>query len=694
MKPRAVFFRSLHRAQPSFLLHHLDEQLAALNRMFDVTLVSGDCDFAEVCDLLQPDLAIFESGVYAGGQKIRNTRAHPSVPRLGFLHADPFDSARSVFIENMTDWGVNWFMTTSMAMAEYTPELADRLFVWPNAVDPAVFRDYGQAKEVEVLFTGSQASHYPWRNAVSRALSTSFTTRVMPHHGWGVGADAHSMPQGEAYARIINAALFAPTCGTMAGDVVRKHLEIPGAMACLVTERTPAVEAFGFRDLVNCVFADEDDVVEKVRWLLDDRDVLDRITRAGNRLVHELHTFATRTQPLQWLQLVREFGDGLHLRQSWPSGALAVETAARTAEPRPTGRDRVLLRDAADAAAAGDPDGAERVLRRALNYYFMPEPAIAIARIRLKRGDAASALAWTNRTIADARFYGGRTPDPVQWATRVRALLCAGQLSRAEAALARYPALRHEELDRLAGAVGVLTGHGIARDDAARRATVCPLPPCGDAEWTAELVAMLAACGQPRLAAALGEARRAPRNRAAFPTARTARARASLLRADLAVAEDRVRRRLSPLKNHLAREPWCELLVDLARSEPIDSAMLMLGPDGWTRSARAVRKGLSGNPRVSQIAVIESGRAWDPGAVTGNALVFVARGRGEPAGLDHRDPRIRALLLEDVASAGGIDAELSEARLQTIYSSVRYGGPVLALRRTSSTSTATKGVRS
>jgi hypothetical protein len=280
-KPRMAFFRWTRPGLSLFLQSHVTEQLKSLEQFFEVFLIDRDCDYGEVCDRVRPALSVFESGVYAGDRTITHTESHPEIPKLGFLHADAFDSSRAAFVADMAAWGVEWFFTTSMSMAEYTPEIAERLFVWPNAVDPEVFRDYGLTKNVPVLLTGSQARHYPWRNGISRAVAPEFITMTMPHFGWNAEPGTGRMLQGEGYARLLNASIFVPTCGTMAKDVVRKHLEIPAAMACLVTQRTPSIAAFGFEDMVNCVFADERNVVGKLNDLLHNPDDLDRVTRAG-----------------------------------------------------------------------------------------------------------------------------------------------------------------------------------------------------------------------------------------------------------------------------------------------------------------------------------------------------------------------------------------------------------------------------
>ena len=252
---------------PHYVRSHLDQQVKCLSVSFDVSVILGDCDYAQICDRYQPDLAFFESGIYGGPREISNISAVPSVPKLGFLHADAYCPTRNVFISDMERWGIETFFTICVSMHQYMPEVGDNLFVWPNFIDPVIYHDYGEKKIIPVLITGSHAMHYPWRNAVSKAITRHFPALTCPHGGWYGTQQTSRMAYDEPYARTINASLVAPTCGTIAREVVRKHFEIPGCNSCLITEDTHGVRAAGFVDMVNCVFASEADVIDKLDYL-------------------------------------------------------------------------------------------------------------------------------------------------------------------------------------------------------------------------------------------------------------------------------------------------------------------------------------------------------------------------------------------------------------------------------------------
>ncbi len=136
------------------------------------------------------------------------------------------------------------------------------------------------------------------------------------------------MVHGSEYARLLNTAQVAPTCGSVVREVVRKHFEIPAAGTCLVTERTPGLEAAGFVDLQNVVFADAGDVCAKLDHLFAHPDELQRITDAGHELVKARHTMAQRDQMYQWFRLNQARQSGQRIVQDGPFGSLRLVEAA------------------------------------------------------------------------------------------------------------------------------------------------------------------------------------------------------------------------------------------------------------------------------------------------------------------------------------------------------------------------------
>ena len=326
-KPRLVFFQWDHStANAGFIRQHMADHVKCLEQHFDVVRINRDCDYAEICDRYEPDMALFESGYRAHGSRpirISNTKAHPGVPKAGLHNGDAWCDRRAGFLSDMCRWGIGTYFAISTVVAEYTPEIWDDVFVWPNFIDPQVFKDYGLGKVQQVMLTGQVNGLYPWRRQVFPLLQDRYHCRSALGQGYDGVAASQSL-FGEAYARAINQSFVVPTCGTMGKDVVRKHFEIPAAGACLITERSPSLEAAGFVDMENCVFVDRTDIVDRLDYLFANEDELRRITEAGTRLVHARHTVRDRPQIYEWFELQRSPGEENRVVQREPFGPLRL----------------------------------------------------------------------------------------------------------------------------------------------------------------------------------------------------------------------------------------------------------------------------------------------------------------------------------------------------------------------------------
>jgi len=506
LKPRMLFFRTVDRNISAFIVEHLKQQLECLRLSFDVTLIEGDCDYDQICDLHQPDIAMFESGIYSRRSTISNALSHPTVRKVGFFNGDPYCSSRLTFLQDMRRLQISTYFTLSTRLSEYlTEEDADILY-WPNFIDPAVHRDYGLPKSIPVLFTGSLASHYPWRNRVRQALAPRYPIMSCPHPGWFDARAVTKVATGTEYARLINASYVTPTCGTIADEIVRKHFEIPACRSLLVTERTAGTLAAGFVDMENCLFAEPEDVVDKLEPLLRDPEKMAAITDAGHRLAHERHTIHQRDQVLQWYRLSTATRSGERIVQPTPFAPLSIAPPAP--QPRTPagshGRLRRLLDEARHALTAGDHREAARTFARCLQYHPLPEALVGLARCQLHLGRAGEAQIllgdWIDNVLAR---YGAEAPDPVEYALLIEALLCAGDVDEAVRRLAQFPRLAHPEITWAAAATAAL-GRGVSFLTPASEGLE-PSPTVhralhGDAaSWTAELAQMMTACGRPDL---------------------------------------------------------------------------------------------------------------------------------------------------------------------------------------------------
>jgi len=512
-KPRLVFFQWDHQPNAeaaSYLLLHMQQQVKCLATHFDVVVVNRDCDYAEICDRHEPDLTLFESGYRSHGSqriKVTNTRTNAGVPKIGLHNADAWCDRRTGFLSDMEQWGIETYFSIGTMTPEYMPELKENLFVWPNFIDPELYHDYHQPKIIPVMLTGQVYGLYPWRQRVFPIIRERYPCLVSPQHAYESKL-ASQLLSGEAYARAINASFIVPTCGTMAGEVVRKHFEIPGANACLVTERTAAMEAAGFTDMENCVFADQHDVVERLKYLFVHPDEMQRITAAGHSLVHARHTLNHRPQIHQWFLLNRGLRSDEKIVQPGPFGDLTkVERISEQGSIHIVGEasDRASLRKGDLLLEQGRVREAKDCYARCLDYVsYLPEAKFGLAICALREGDADRAYdLLVNLVTITMIEYGAADPDPVEWAYFLLASVCKGRLEQARKLQDFYPALSHDELRRARLVIGQLgrPSDRVAVGQHGRdRKSIHRMPKRSDREWLAWFADILERCRQPDIA--------------------------------------------------------------------------------------------------------------------------------------------------------------------------------------------------
>lgn len=516
-KPRLVFFQWNHKNTPKFVQLHMQLHVKCLSEFFEVFVINENCDYQEICDRYEPDLTLFESGVkYANSRKIhiKNTFTHPGIPKLGFHNGDSWCNCRAGFLSDMEHWGIETFFSICTTTSERTPEIFDSLFVWPNFIDPDMFRDYQQPKIIPILINGRISPLYPWRQKTSNLISDHYPSLICPHLGYENQSE-WQMFNGERYARVINSSWFVPTCGTVAKEVVRKHFEIPASKSCLITERTPALEAAGFVDMENCIFANENDVLDKLDYLFRNQDKLEKITNAGYELVHSSHTLKQRDQIFQWFNLNKNLKSTQKIIQSNPFKALiAVDrsTELQSWHMPSHSADLTLFQQGDEKLWSGKYEEAEILYLKCINYWpDQSEPKLRLGLCHLYKGDAKTALDWIVQPIQHTmEVYEAFDPDPVEWAFCIICLLCLGDFEHAARHASEFPSLHHSDLDRVRWVINALknksdTASLMHDEQIKHRFSIHKLPHRSFNEWIEHLYTMLNACQQFELAESLIE---------------------------------------------------------------------------------------------------------------------------------------------------------------------------------------------
>ncbi|MFN6495922.1 MAG: glycosyltransferase [Nostoc sp. DedQUE01] len=504
-KPRLVFFQWVNKGSAKFYSALKQQHVKCLREFFEVIVIHEEYDYQQVCEKYQPDITLFESGIasYTSQRHIQNISAYPEIPKLGFYNGDACCGFHTAFLADMENWGIETFFSISISLTEYLPEIVENLFFWPNFIDSDIFKDYGESKNIPIIISGNQSLLYPWRIKINKIVSKYYPSLICPHLGYLETRETSRMMFGEQYARTINASWFSPGCGSMARDLVRKLLEVPAAKCCLITEKNPTVEAAGFVDMENCVFADENDVLDKLDYLFQNQDELEKIINAGYELVHSRHTFKQRDQIWQWFNLYKQLKPNQRIVQKNPFEPMAIVDISSGIKNSPiivNALDKAIFHQGDEKLWAGKYDEAEACYLKCLNYVdYQSQPKLRLALCSLYKGNAATAYDWIAQPIKWTLDISKElAPDPVEWAYLIISLLCQGKLNDAIDYAQKYPSLCHPELERTRWVVNTLINKNTLpySEPLKYRCSAHQLPNLSFQDWLDRLFTMLTASQQ------------------------------------------------------------------------------------------------------------------------------------------------------------------------------------------------------
>jgi spore maturation protein CgeB len=214
----------------------------------------------------------------------------------------------------------------------------------PFSIDPKVFKDWGQRKDIDFLLLGqvhyksiagekvARAGKYAFRDAVLQKMQSEKGFVFQPHPGH-LAPPSPTLLANERYAQLINRSKMFFTCGGMFQYPVMKFFEAPACRSLLLAEPPPDILELGFKDGENFVACDRSNFYEKALYYLNNEDERERITRNGYEFVHKYHSNRARAE--QFVAYVEEF------LQTWKGKTFPQ--AARRRTPRANRKNISLL---------------------------------------------------------------------------------------------------------------------------------------------------------------------------------------------------------------------------------------------------------------------------------------------------------------------------------------------------------------
>ena len=169
-------------------------------------------------------------------------------------------------------------------------------FFWKKwGLDLNVLKDYGLPKVYDVMFSG-KFSTYAYRRELNKKLLQTYDIRFrnyLPYSTSGIPYKHYAKNINRSWIGIGGMVQNKQNLfwrGRFIGYTFPRTLEIPAAGTCLINCHWGDEKVLGFRDGKNCIlFTTIKDAMEKIRYYLDDKEELKKITKAGYELVHKNH---------------------------------------------------------------------------------------------------------------------------------------------------------------------------------------------------------------------------------------------------------------------------------------------------------------------------------------------------------------------------------------------------------------------
>lgn len=385
----------------------IDEWIAALALHADVETIDRDFDLVEVYERVKPDFLLFDSINWGRRHRlnIANIDAYPDLPRALLANNDPHDPMRPLMFDMLPACGIDTIFCTGHEDLQQMSELRRfNCFVLPKFVDPAVFRDYGEAKSIPIAIMSAHLmpAFYPWRAQVTQEIQHILPTLLYTHPGYVTGTNNPFSIQGESYARMLSRSQFCVADTTVLDYVVRKHLEIPAAGSVLVSPECKALADYGFVDMENCLLGPAGaELYKKIIAVARDQQLYEQIRANGHALVHARYTREAWTHILDWYACRRVLKLGEKVQQDGVFGKF--KAVPDTVQVQSIADFTVLdnpmatrLRAAREALLnGGDLAAAVEGLREAMTWVgHVGEPWFMMGVISFALGDLDNARSW------------------------------------------------------------------------------------------------------------------------------------------------------------------------------------------------------------------------------------------------------------------------------------------------------------
>lgn len=169
----------------------------------------------------------------------------------------------------------------------------------PFTFDPEIFNDWNAEKVYDVGFlaagTCEYTDFYPERYNIHHKLLNDNSIKYLwaQHPGWNSFDNKHPLV-GKNFSQLINSCKIFVTTGGKYHNAQPKIMEALASKTLVMSDRVLGEEIIGLEDGLNYVLINEDNVIDKIHYYLNNPKLIEEISENGYRLVFNNHSCYSR----------------------------------------------------------------------------------------------------------------------------------------------------------------------------------------------------------------------------------------------------------------------------------------------------------------------------------------------------------------------------------------------------------------
>ncbi len=298
----------LSKAHPYFYTGMVEPNYSAFTEQFSLTVEDDFDDPVASIHRVQPDIIMLDPGpsvqrsTLPDAQILKAAAAHR--PIIIYSTLDAHYHSHHALVKYFEQLQPEAIFSHDFYHDYFPANWRNRQVCVPNSYNHKLFRNLGIKKDIVCGFYGAGffgSGSYPWRQRVAAKVVPEFPSHILPRP---TGLRDHGIT-GEPFVKIMNRTQFIFGCTSLKDIPVKKIFEIPACGAMLMTNESPVLKSMGFKDRVNCCFVDTNNVLQTIRYYLDNPDEYEKVVAAGQLLVETQNRSYHRQHILNWWNAYR-----------------------------------------------------------------------------------------------------------------------------------------------------------------------------------------------------------------------------------------------------------------------------------------------------------------------------------------------------------------------------------------------------